>query len=116
MKNGPEESVPTGNPVKSSSKDASALYRSAGASQPRPLEFNSALGESNEVRRVRQEEAKRPKQARQNEERDYRDAAIQQEDLDERRIRALAAARKSEKSPSATEEAIKHFREVVNGK
>jgi hypothetical protein len=79
---------------------------------PRALEFNSALGESNEVRRVRQEETKRPKQARQNEEKDFRDAAIIQADIDERRIAALAAAR----SPSATDQGIEHFKEIVNGK
>jgi hypothetical protein len=37
---------------------------------------------------------------------------IVQTDLEERRIAALAAAR----SPSATDQGIEHFKEIVNGK
>jgi hypothetical protein len=81
---------------------------------PRALEFNSTLGASNEVRRARQEEATHPKRARQSDPKDFRDAAIIQADLDERRIAALAAARKP--SLSETDKGIEHFKEIVNGK
>jgi 5-methylthioribose kinase len=107
QRNEPRESVPTGNPVKSSSKDAISIVPRRG------IEWNSSLGRSSLTREAqRRQEPKRPKQVRQNEERDYRDAVIVQTDLEERRIAALAAAR----SPSATDQGIEHFKEIVNGK